>query len=93
MIYLLTFTFFILQCLDWYTTRTILKNGGREQNPLMNFLFNLNKENVDLVMSIKALVSTAIGYFIGLAIPLLLVILIIIYLAAVIYNAKSIWDI
>jgi hypothetical protein len=93
MIYLLTFTFFILQCLDWYTTRTILKNGGREQNPLINFLFNLNKENVDLVMCIKALVSTAIGYFIGLAIPLLLVILIIIYLVAVIHNAKSIWDI
>jgi hypothetical protein len=93
MIYLFTFTFFILQLLDWYTTRTILKNGGREQNPLMNFLFNLNKENVDLVMSIKALVSTAVGYFIGLAIPLLLVILIIIYLVAVIHNAKSIWSI
>ena len=93
MIYLFTFTFFILQLLDWYTTRTILKNGGREQNPLMNFLFNLNKENVDLVMSIKALVSTAVGYFIGLAIPLLLVILIIIYLVAVIHNSKSIWDI
>jgi len=93
MIYLLTFIFFILQCLDWYTTRTILKNGGREQNPLMNFLFNLNKENVDVIMCIKALVSTAVGYFIGLAIPLLLVILIIIYLVAVIHNAKSIWDI
>jgi hypothetical protein len=91
MIYLLTFTFFILQCLDWYTTRTILKNGGREQNPLMNFLFNLNKENVDVIMCIKALVSTAVGYFIGLAMPLLLVILIIIYLVAVIHNAKSIW--
>jgi hypothetical protein len=93
MIYLLTFTFFILQLLDWYTTRTILKNGGREQNPLMNFLFNLNKENVDVIMCIKALVSTTIGYYIGLAIPLLLVILIIIYLVAVIHNAKSIWDI
>ena len=93
MIYLLTFTFFILQLLDWYTTSTILKNGGREQNPLMNFLFNLNKENVDVIMCIKALVSTAVGYFIGLAIPLLLVILIIIYLVAVIHNAKSIWDI
>jgi hypothetical protein len=91
MIYILTFTFFILQLLDWYTTSTILKNGGREQNPLMNFLFNLNKENVDLVMSIKALVSTAVGYFIGLAIPLLLVVLIIIYLLAVIHNGKSLW--
>jgi hypothetical protein len=91
MIYILTLTFFILQLLDWYTTSTILKNGGREQNPLMNFLFNLNKENVDVVMSIKALVSTAIGYFIGLAMPLLLVVLIIIYLLAVIHNGKILW--
>jgi len=91
MIYILTLTFFILQLLDWYTTSTILKNGGREQNPLMNFLFNLNKENVDLVMSIKALVSTTVGYFIGLAMPLLLVVLIIIYLLAVIHNGKSLW--
>ena len=91
MIYILTLTFFILQLLDWYTTRTILKNGGREQNPLMNFLFHLNKENVDLIMCIKALLSTLIGYFIGVTIPLCLVILIVIYLAAVIHNAKSIW--
>ena len=91
MIYILTFTFFILQLLDWYTTRTILKNGGREQNPLMNFLFHLNKENVDLIMCIKALLSTIVGYFIGAAIPLCLVILIVVYLVAVIHNAKSIW--
>ena len=91
MIYILTLTFCILQLLDWYTTSTILKNGGREQNPLMNFLFNLNKENVDLVMCIKALVSTIVGYFIGLAMPLLLVVLIIIYLLAVIHNGKSLW--
>jgi hypothetical protein len=89
MIYALSLTFFILQFLDWYTTRTILKNGGREQNPLMNFLFHLNKENVDKVMCIKALVSTIIGYFIGLAIPILLVVLIVIYLFVVIHNWKS----
>ena len=89
MIYILTLTFFILQLLDWYTTRTILKNGGREQNPLMNFLFHLNKENVDLIMCIKALLSTLIGYFIGVAIPICLVILIVIYLFVVIHNWKS----
>ena len=89
MIYILTFTFFILQLLDWYTTRTILKNGGREQNPLMNFLFHLNKENVDLIMCIKALLSTIVGYFIGVAMPICLVILIVIYLFVVIHNWKS----
>jgi hypothetical protein len=89
MIYILTFTFFILQLLDWYTTRTILKNGGREQNPLMNFLFNLNKENVDLVMCIKALLSTALSYFIGLTLPICLVILILVYIAVIFHNWKS----
>ena len=91
MIYILTFTFFILQLLDWYTTRTILKNGGYEQNPIMTGLFHLNKENVDIVMCIKALLSTILGYFIGVAIPVWLVILIVIYLVVIIHNAKSIW--
>ena len=91
MIYILSLTFFILQLLDWYTTRTILKNGGYEQNPVMTGLFHLNKENVDIVMCIKALLSTLIGYFIGVAIPICLVILIIIYLAVVIHNGKSLW--
>jgi hypothetical protein len=89
MIYILTFTFFILQLLDWYTTRTILKNGGREQNPIMTGLFHLNKENVDIVMCIKALLSTIVVYFIGIAIPISLVILIVIYLFVVIHNWKS----
>ena len=91
MIYTLTITFFILQLLDWYTTRTILKNGGYEKNPIMTGLFHLNKENVDIVMCIKALLSTILGYFIGVAIPVWLVFLIIIYLVVVIHNAKSIW--
>ena len=89
MIYILTFTFFILQCLDWYTTATILKNGGYEQNPIMTGLFHLNKENVDLIMCIKALLSTIVGYFIGVAMPICLVILIVIYLFVVIHNWKS----
>ena len=91
MIYILTFTFFILQLLDWYTTRTILKNGGKEQNPVMTGLFDLNKENVDIVMCIKALLSTIVGYFIGVAIPFWLVVLIVMYFGVVIHNAKFIW--
>jgi len=91
MIYLLTFTFFILQCLDWYTTRTILKNGGYEQNPVMAFVFKY--VNVDVALAIKSVLLGIAGYFIGLALPILLVILIFIYLAVVIHNAKSIWKI
>jgi hypothetical protein len=89
MIYLLTFTFFVLQSLDWYTTRTILKNGGREQNPVMLFVFKYS--NIDVALCIKMIALSIGGYFIGLAIPLLLIVLIIIYLAVIIHNAKSIW--
>jgi len=89
MIYLLTFTFFILQCLDWYTTRTILKNGGYEQNPVMAFVFKY--VNVDVALAIKGIITSVIGYFIGVIYPLVLVLLIVIYLAVVIHNGKSLW--
>jgi hypothetical protein len=89
MIYLLTFTFFTLQLGDWYTTRTILKNGGREQNPVMAFVFKYI--NVDVALAIKGIITSVIGYFIGVIYPLALILLIVIYLAVVIHNAKSIW--
>ena len=89
MIYILTITFFILQLLDWYTTRTILKNGGYEQNPVMAFVFKY--VSIDVAMGIKTLLLSIGGYFIGSLIPLCLVILIFIYLAVVIHNGKSLW--
>jgi hypothetical protein len=89
MIYILTLTFFILQCLDWYTTRTILKQGGYEQNPVMAFVFKY--VNVDVALAIKAVLLAVIGYYIGLVLPILLVGLIFIYLAVVIHNGKSLW--
>jgi hypothetical protein len=87
MIYILSLTFFILQCLDWYTTRTILKNGGYEQNPVMVFVFKYC--NIDVALCIKMIALSIGGYFIGLAIPILLVGLIILYLFVVIHNGKS----
>jgi len=89
-IYILTLTFFILQLLDWYTTRTILKNGGYEQNPVMAFVFKY--VNVDVALAIKSVLLGVAGYYIGLTIPILLVVLIIIYLAVVIHNGKSLWQ-
>ena len=86
-IYILTFTFFILQLLDWYTTRTILKNGGYEQNPVMAFVFKYL--NVDVALAIKSVLLGVAGYYIGLTIPILLVVLIIVYIAVVIHNWKS----
>ena len=90
MIYILTFTFLILQLLDWYTTRTILKNGGYEQNPVMAFVFKY--VNADVALAIKSVLLGVAGYYIGLTIPILLVVLIIIYLAVVIHNGKSLWQ-
>jgi hypothetical protein len=87
MIYALSLTFFILQSLDWYTTRTILKNGGYEQNPVMVFMFKYC--DIDVAMGIKAILLSIGGYFIGLTIPILLVTLIVIYLFVVIHNWKS----
>jgi hypothetical protein len=89
MIYILSLTFFILQLLDWYTTHTILKQGGYEQNPVMSFVFKYL--NVDVAMGIKAILLSLVGYAIGLVYPLLLVVLIVIYLAVVIHNGKSLW--
>ena len=87
MIYILTLTFFILQLLDWYTTSTILKQGGREQNPVMAFVFKY--VNVDVAMGFKAILVSTVGYFLALTIPIVLVLLIVIYLFVVIHNWKS----
>lgn len=86
-LYLLSFTFFILQCLDWYTTHTILKAGGYEQNPVMAFVFKY--VNIDVALCVKAIILSLLGYSIGLVYPLSLVVLIIIYLAVIIHNWKS----
>jgi len=87
MIYILSLTFFILQLLDWYTTRTILKQGGYEQNPVMAFVFKYL--NVDVALAIKSVLLGILGYFIGLEYPILLVGLIIVYIAVVFHNWKS----
>ena len=87
MIYILTLTFFILQLLDWYSTRTILKQGGYEQNPVMALVFKYI--NVDVALAIKAVLLGIVGYYIGLELPILLVGLIFIYLAVIFHNWKS----
>ena len=87
MIYILSLTFFILQLLDWYTTRTILKNGGYEQNPVMAFVFQ--HLNIDVALAIKSAMLGVLGYYIGLLYPLALVGLVIFYLAVIFHNWKS----
>jgi hypothetical protein len=87
MIYILTTIFLLLQLFDWYSTRTILKAGGHEQNPIMAFVFKY--VNVDVALAIKSVLLGVLGYYIGLVYPLALVGLIIVYLAVVFHNWKS----
>jgi hypothetical protein len=87
MIYILTTIFLLLQLFDWYSTRTILKNGGYEQNPVMAFVFK--HLNIDVALAIKSALLGVLGYYIGLLYPLALVGLIIVYLAVVFHNWKS----
>jgi len=47
--------------------------------------------NVDVALCHKTITLSILGYFIGLALPICLVILIFIYLAVVIHNGKSLW--
>ena len=99
MIYFLTFIFFILQCLDWYTTHTILKNGGYEQNPIMAYLFK--RVGVDITLGIKVILVTYIGYVLActslvftalnleIPSPILIIPPIILYLWVIKHNWKS----
>ena len=89
MIYLLAFIHALLHLFDWYSTAVILKAGGYEENPVMVKLFNLNKSNVDKVMSIKFFIFAPLGYFIGEAVIYCLIILIAIYAKVAYHNWKS----
>ena len=53
----------ITQLLDWYTTRTILRNGGYEQNPVTKKGIELL--GVDPFLGIKAVAVTGLGFYIG----------------------------
>jgi VIT1/CCC1 family predicted Fe2+/Mn2+ transporter len=90
MIYLLTTTFFILQCIDWYTTVTILKGGGYEQNFVMAWVFK--RANPSLVMGFKAVILTFLAYVVGVVYPLVVVLWIMYYVWAAYHNGKSLWS-
>ena len=57
MIVALLFIFILLQIADSLTTVHILKNGGREANPFMNWLF----DKVGMIPSLVVMKLLAIG--------------------------------
>jgi hypothetical protein len=85
--------------LDWYTTHTILKNGGYEQNPIMAYLFK--RVGVDITLGIKVILVTYIGYVLActslvftalnleIPSPILIIPPIILYLWVIKHNWKS----
>jgi hypothetical protein len=90
MIYLLIVTFFILQCIDWYTTITILKRGGYEQNFVEVWVFK--RANPSIVMGFKTVVLTFLAYVVGVVYPLVVVLWIMYYVWAAYHNGKSLWS-
>ena len=83
----LTITLGILQLLDWFTTRTILKAGGYEQNPVMAKLFQW--VGVDIGLLVKGGVVLALGYWLGTQNTYVLAGLDIFYVFVIIHNMKS----
>lgn len=53
----------LLQFGDWYTTKTVLAQGGRELNPVMNWIFN--KIGFTGGMIAKCVYVFALGYILA----------------------------
>jgi hypothetical protein len=55
--------FALLQGGDWYTTRTVLAQGGRELNPVIRSLMSLL--GVDGALVAKGLLAIGLGYLLA----------------------------
>ena len=87
MIYALTAIIFALQLSDWYTTRTILKAGGYEANPIMAKLFQWI--GMDVALALKTLLVTGMSFVATSLIPLVGVLIILFYSWVVYHNVKE----
>ena len=87
MIIALTLFLALLQIADWHTTRTILANGGHEQNPVSAWC--MRRVSVDGFLIFKGCAVTALGYFVGTHSDDLLAGIIVIYCVVIYHNLKS----
>jgi len=60
---IITAVFGALNLVDWYTTRTVLKAGGTEDNKFTYFV--LRFINLDVYLAGKAALAFYVGYHIG----------------------------
>lgn len=74
----------LLQVGDLLTTEKILSNGGKELNPVMNYLFS--KFGMHNVLVVKAIVVTCCGIWFLFVVPLVLIPLCILYTCVVAWN-------
>ena len=87
MLIMLTVALAVTQLLDWYSTRTILRHGGRERNWIMAALFE--DFGMDAVLCVKSVLVTAAGWWIGAQMIWVLAALVIFYIGILIYNWRS----
>jgi len=80
--------FTILQVLDVWTTHRILSAGGRELNPVMDWLFKRLGVLPGLII-VKTVVVALIWFYL-ISHPVFVAALCIFYVAVVIHNFKSI---
>lgn len=87
MIVALLFVFILLQIADCITTVYILKQGGREANPFMNWLFG----KVGIVTTLVVMKLIAIGLVTAVWNEWLTFVLIVVYVGVVSWNSYQIW--
>ena len=84
----LTLAAFALQLYDWYSTRTILSKGGVELNPVAKFCMKL--VGMDVYLAVKAVVVTALTFYLGSQVIWAAVAIVAIYVGVAIFNSRSV---
>jgi hypothetical protein len=78
---------FALQLFDWYSTRTVLKRGGIEQNPIA--AEGMKILGMDGFLGAKTVFVTCVGFYLSEVAPSLVWGLCAVYLYVALHNAKS----
>jgi len=92
MIWILCIFLGLLQIGDALTTLYILNNGGRELNPIMNWLFKVFKTPTNAFI-VKGLITFIIGIFLAFESFIVLVIVIVFYVLLVSWNLYHVYKI
>lgn len=90
MIWLLYIFFVVLQLLDALTTLHILKMGGKELNPIMNWLFKVFGTPTNAFI-VKVFVVSIIGVFLTVLAPKMLIFVIDVYALVILWNVYQIY--